>query len=120
MNRLFIFIGMKKIFTFIIGFGLLACSPKITTDGGEGNIGNVMINAIDKKISMAQFDSLCIADTLPRKLAYWNFLGLKNYEDNERVLLFSYMKKDGTIYRVEETMDDSVKIRKRMIIMLDE
>ena len=111
---------MKRIFAFIIGFGMLACSPKITTDGGEANIGNVMITAIDKKISMAQFDSLCIADTLPRKLGYWDFLGLKNYEDNQRVTLFSYMKKDGTVYRVEETMDDSVKIRKRMIILLEE
>jgi len=111
---------MKRIFAFIIGVCVVACSPKITTDGGEANIGNVMINTLNKKISMAQFDSLCVADTLPRNLGYWRFLDLKDYEDNKRVTLFSYMKKDGTVYRVEETMDDSVKITKRKIVVYEE
>jgi hypothetical protein len=109
---------MKKIFVFIIGFGMLACSPKITTDGGEANIGNVMANVINKKMSMAQFDSLCNADTLPNNLGYWQFLGLKEYENNQRVSLFMYMKRNGSneaVYRVEETMDDSVKVIKRVI-----
>lgn len=109
---------MKKIFAFIIGFGMLACSPKITTDGGEANIGNVMANVINKKMSMAQFDSLCNADTLPNNLGYWQFLGLKEYENNQRVSLFMYMKRNGgneAVYRVEETMDDSVKVIKRVI-----
>ena len=109
---------MKKIFAFIIGFIVLSCSPKITTDGGENNIGNVMANVINKKLSMAQFDSLCTADTLPNNLGYWQFLGLKEYEHNQRVSLFMYMKRNGSneaVYRVEETMDDSVKVIKRII-----
>ena len=111
---------MKKIFLFLIGLSIIACSHKITTDGGEADIGNVMINAINKKVSMAQFDSICIADTLPRNLGYWHFLDLKSYEDNKRVSLFSYVKKDGTVYKVEETMDDSVKITKRKIEVYEE
>ena len=111
---------MKKIFLFLFSLAILACSPKITTYGGENRYGNGMVKDMDKKISMAQFDSMCVADTLPRNLGYWHFLELKSYEDNQRVALFMLIKKDGTVYRVEETMDDSVKIIKRKIIMIDE
>ena len=107
---------MKKIFVFIIGVIAFSCSPKITDGGGE--YGNVMTNAINKKVSMAQFDSICIADTLPRNLGHWKFLGLKDYETTKRVSLFMYLKRSGkteSMYRVEETMDDSVKIIKRVI-----
>ena len=110
---------MRKIFYFLFGVTIFACSPKITTCGGEENIGNVMINTDNKKYSMQQFDSMCVADKLPRNLTDWKFLGLKEYESNDRVSLFMYMKRGNlteTVYRVEDTMDDSVTIIKRVII----
>lgn len=96
---------------------MLSCSHKVIVDE-MGNLGNIMANVMNKKISMAQFDSLCVADTLPNNLIEWKFLGLKEYESNKRVSLFMYMKRSGTgetVYRLEETMDDSVKITKRII-----
>jgi len=110
---------MRKILYLLFAFTILGCSYKITTNGGEENVGNTMLNSINKKFSMQQFDSLCIADTLPRKLSDWKFLGLKEYESNQRVSLFMYMKRDSlteSVYRAEDTMDDSVKIIKRIIV----
>ena len=109
---------MKNIFLILFCAIFFACSPKVITDGGENNVGNVMMNSINKKMSIYQFDSLCIADTLPRSFEYWELLGLKEYEDKKAVSLFMYIKRSGTdesVYRVEETMDDSVKVIKRII-----
>jgi len=107
---------MRKLLLFFIF--LTACSSKITTDGGEENIGNTMINVINKKLSITQFDSLCVADTLPSNLEYWRFLGVKDYESGEKVSLYMYLKFNGkneTTYRAEDTKDDSIKITKRLI-----
>jgi hypothetical protein len=109
---------MKKLFYLLFGFAILACAPKVI-NGGDEELGNIMANAINKKVSMAQFDSICIADTIPNKLSDWQFLGLKDYETNKRTSLFMYVKRSGkteSVYRVEETMDDSVKIIKRVIV----
>lgn len=106
---------MKKIFGFILCFIILSCSPKITESVEKGDI---MVNTMKGKYTYAQFDSMCIADTLPQKLAEWKFLGLREYESRQRASLFLYMKSNGryeTVYKVEETMDDSVRITKRII-----
>jgi len=104
---------MKKIFLTIIGMLLTTCSPKIVM--GDG----VVIDNMGGKISMAQFDSVCVADTLPRRLSDWEFLELRRYKNTRRASLFSYTKKDGTIYKVLETMDDSVIMRKKKIKMYE-
>jgi hypothetical protein len=109
---------MKKLFYLFISLLILACTPKSIVDGNE-NMGNTILLDFNGKISMAQFDSMCVADTLPKSLADWKFLGLKDYESNQRVSLFMYMKrnnKEEIMYRAEETMDDSVKIIKRLIV----
>ena len=109
---------MKKLFYLFISLFILACTPKSIVDGNE-NMGNTMLLNFNGKISMAQFDSMCVADTLPKSLMDWKFLGLKDYENNERVSLYVYMKrnsKEEIMYRAEDTMDDSVKIIKRLIV----
>ena len=109
---------MKKLFYLFISLLILACTPKSIVDGNE-NMGNTMLLDFNGKISMAQFDSMCVADTLPKSLMDWKFLGLKDYENNERVSLYVYMKrnsKEEIMYRAEDTMDDSVKIIKRLIV----
>ena len=108
---------MRNILYIIMCILFLSCNPKVIEKIDKGD---VMVNTMKGKYSYAQFDSMCVADTLPRNLGYWHFLELKSYEDNQRVALFMLIKKDGTVYRVEETMDDSVKIIKRKIIMLEE
>jgi hypothetical protein len=106
---------MKKIFGFILGVILLSCTPKVLESVEKGDI---MVNTMNGKYSYAQFDSMCVADTIPSSLGEWKFLGLKDYESNRRNPLFLYMKSNGrteVVYKVEETMDDSVKIIKRII-----
>ena len=104
---------MRKIFYVIFGLLILSCSPKVVPSIEYGN-GNMMINVMNGKYSLAQFDSMCIADTLPRKLYKWEFLGLNDYETAVNTYLFSIVK-GNRIYKVEDTMDDSVKIIKREI-----
>ena len=109
---------MKKLFYLFVSLLILACTPKSIADGTE-NMGNTMLLNFNGKLSMEQFDSMCVADTLPKSLADWKFLGLKDYESNQRVSLFMYMKrnnKEEIMYRAEDTMDDSVKIIKRLIV----
>ena len=109
---------MKKLFYLFVSLLILACTPKSIVDGNE-NMGNTMLLDFNGKISMTQFDSMCVADTLPKSLMDWKFLGLKDYENNERVSLYVYMKrnsKEEIMYRAEDTMDDSVKIIKRLIV----
>ena len=109
---------MKKLFYLFVSLLILACTPKSIVDGNE-NMGNTMLLDFNGKISMAQFDSMCVADTLPKSLTDWKYLGLQDYESNQRVSLFMYMKrnnKEEIMYRAEDTMDDSVKIIKRLIV----
>lgn len=106
---------MKKIFVFIVGCIALSCNPKMI-NGIEKS--KIISTPMKGKYSMAQFDSMCVADSLPRNLGYWDFLGLKDYETKQRTSLFFYIKNMGTddiLYKVEETMDDSVKITKRLM-----
>jgi hypothetical protein len=108
---------MKNLFYLLFGIIILSCSPKVI-NGGDDILGNAMMIAYNQKVSMSQFDSICVADTLPRNLAQWTFLEFKEYELTKRVSLFMYLKRNGkkeSMYRVEETMDDSVKIMKRII-----
>lgn len=106
---------MKKIFVFIVGFIALSCNPKVISGIEKSKVIRTQMNG---KYSMEQFDSMCVADSLPRNLGYWDYLGLKDYESNQRTALFFYMKNIGTddvLYKVEETMDDSVKIIKKLM-----
>lgn len=64
------------------------------------------------KYSMKQFDSMCVADTLPKDLSKWIKFGAKDYETSERILFYSVYKKN-CVYKVEDTKDDSVRITKR-------
>ena len=109
---------MKKLFYLFVSLFILACTPK-SIIGGTENMGNTMLLNFNGKLSMEQFDSMCAADTLPKSLTDWKYLGLQDYESNQRVSLFMYMKrnnKEEIMYRAEDTMDDSVKIIKRLIV----
>jgi hypothetical protein len=64
--------------------------------------------------SKAQFDSMCIADTLPINLLEWEMMWLKEYETGSEVMLYSIYKKN-VVYRVEKTANDSIKITKRQV-----
>ena len=104
---------MKKIFYFIFGALLLSCTPKVVVNDNVF-YGSSMYRTMNGKYSIAQFDSMCVADTLPNDLSKWMNLGVKDYETSEKVSLYSVYKKN-VVYKVEDTKDDSVKITKRIV-----
>ena len=73
-----------------------------------------MFNSMKGVYSKAQFDSMCVADTLPLNLFEWEMMWLKEYETGSEVTLYSIYKKN-VVYRVEKTANDSIKITKRQV-----
>ena len=110
---------MKKLFyIFICIIALLSCSPTELVTNIEREQGDKMFVPMKGKYSIEQFDSMCIADTLPRDLSEWQFIGYRDYEDRSKICLYLLLKENGkyeTMYRVEGIIDDSVKIIKRVI-----
>ena len=103
---------MKKIFYPILFLAILSCTPKVTVNDNIFN-GTSMLRTMNGKYSMQQFDSMCIADTLPRDLSKWIKFNNRDYETSEEILFYSAYKKN-CVYKVEDTKDDSVKITKRV------
>lgn len=104
---------MKKIFCFIFVLVLIACTPKIIVTDNIFD-GETMMNTMNGMYSVEQFDSMCVADTLSMDLNEWQFLGVKDYETNDKVYLYSTFKKN-VVYKVEKSNNDSVKIMKRTV-----
>ncbi len=78
-----------------------------------------MIRTMNGAYSIEQFDSMCVADTLPFNLSLWEKTQILDYETKDRVTLYLYMKESGkteSVYKIEKISDDSVKILKRVII----
>ena len=103
---------MKSIFYFIALFFMLSCSEKVIVKDNVFN-GKSIINTMNGKYSIAQFDSMCIADTLPNNLSEWIVLYTKDYETGEKIKLYSTYK-NNVVYKVENANDDSIKIIKRI------
>lgn len=109
---------MKRLIFIFITFLIASCTPKYLLNEMDGK-GDLMFRPMNGKYSFEQFDSMCVADTLPRSLDAWNFMGLKDYETGDKIYLYSYMKengKDEVVYRIEKLKSDSVKITKRIIV----
>lgn len=91
---------MKKIIIFILFslFLIAACSPKI------------MKNLIKEKYNEYQLDSICQVEKLPNDMKKWHGSFLYDYETNERidqyVFIKEYNRKNEVIYTI--IVDDSV------------
>lgn len=89
---------MKKIIIIFVSLFLaFACSPKI------------MMNSIKGTYNMYQVDSICRVERLPDDLTEWHGTTLYDYETNERinqyVFIKEYNRKNEVIYTI--TVDDS-------------
>ena len=108
---------MKKILGLILSILIISCTPKVVVDNTKK--GDTMMKIMNGNYSFAQFDSMCVADTLPKDFSKWQTLWLKDYETKDKVTLYLYMKECGkteSVYKVEKISDDSVKIIKRVIV----
>ena len=108
---------MKKlIFLFSLIF-LLACGSTNTLYNNAK--GDVMLIGMDGYFTALQFDSMCVADTLPTDLVKWDSILLKDHETGSKTILhYLYVDKDSTevLYKVEIINNkDSIKITKRLI-----
>ena len=72
---------MKKLFILLFGLMILSCNPKVIDNIDKGD---KMLTTMNGKYSIAQFDSMCLADTLPRSLGEWQRFGAKDYESHQR------------------------------------
>lgn len=104
---------MKKLFYLVFFTFLISCAPKIVVNDNIFE-GESMLNSMKGVYSKTQFDSMCIADTLPINLLEWEMIWLKEYETGSEVTLYSIYKKN-VVYRVEKTANDSIKITKRQV-----
>ena len=108
---------MKKLLWLILSVLIVSCTPKIVvTDPVKGD---TMIRTMNGNYSLAQFDSMCVADTIPTDLLKWQNLWVVDYETGSKITLYLYFKENGineSVYRVERVSDDSVKINKRVIV----
>lgn len=89
---------MKKIIIIFVSLFLaFACSPKI------------MMNSIKGTYNIHQVDSICNVERLPDDLTEWHGTTLYDYETNERinqyVFIKEYNRKNEVIYTI--TVDDS-------------
>ena len=74
-----------------------------------------MLALIDAEFTKYQFDSLCVADSLPNDLKKWLYWEFIDYEDNKTIKEFIYIKKvneDDIMYRV--IVDDNYNVMKRL------
>jgi hypothetical protein len=104
---------MKKLLYLVFCVFLISCAPKIVVNDNIFE-GESMFNSMKGVYSKAQFDSMCVADTLPLNLLEWEMMWLKEYETGSEVTLYSIYKKN-VVYRVEKTANDSIKITKRQV-----
>ena len=89
---------MKKIIIILVSLFLaFACSPRI------------MMNSIKETYNIHQVDSICSIERLPDDLTEWHGTTFYDYETNERinqyVFIKEYNRKNEVIYTI--TVDDS-------------
>ena len=102
---------------FIAICSIFACTPNVILTDSNKDKADVMIRTMNGHYSIAQFDSLCLADTLP-PIDKWEMLGTRDHETKKVIKLYFFIKENNryeTVYKVEFLNDDSVKIIKREI-----
>ena len=113
---------MKSIKTIL--FGLLVA----ISIGGCGLIGKHRPNQpdtygtsmrilYDRNFSYAQFDSICVADTIPLDLRLWKAYSARDYETNAIINEYMYIKRLGNneeLFRLMMVNDTTYNIYKRI------
>ena len=95
----------------------VACSPNYTVESSNDVYGAHMLNAFENYYTKAQFDSICDVDNINPDLQQWHILSLRDYETNENVSQYLYIKSLGAneiIYRVHPLDSNTYKITKRI------
>lgn len=99
--------------TSVSGCGLL-CKQK---QKDPETYGTSMRILYDKDFTYKQFDSICVADTIPNNLELWKPYSQFDYETNKAITEYLYIKRLGVneeIYRLMVIDEDTYNIYKRI------
>lgn len=115
---------MRKIIWVIMLALIVACSPKVVNPDGN-NINNdaltsgVMKNMFEDNYTIAQFDSICNADSISNDLKEWHVVGLRDFETRQNVTQYLYIKElyngKESIYRLQKLPNGKYRITKRVV-----
>ncbi len=116
---------MKKflniLLVFLIGAAISSCClfrkvpQKQTTDMV---LAGSMKIVYERDFNPYQFDSLCVADTIPQLLTKWRKSNIYDYETQKSIDEYLYIKRLGTnesIYRLILKDEETYNVRKRIV-----
>lgn len=111
----------KIVLVFLLGLTLLSCGPAWRArhnNGRSDQYAYTMQILFDRNFTLYQFDSLCVADTIPPSLTKWKVADFYDYETNYKVLEFYYIKRLGnneSFYRLLKVDEETYNIIKRVV-----
>ena len=82
------------------------------------NYGVTMKIVFDRQFNLHQFDSLCVADTLPVLLTKWRKITIDDYETDRTLEEYLYIKRLGkneSTYRLIKENEELYNINKRVV-----
>lgn len=119
MNRIFKILTVLLVTVSIFGCGpLRRLCHKNNNDDQSGKYAYSMQIVFDKKFNLYQFDSLCVADTLPILLTKWRKISVQDYESKETIEEYLYIKRLGkneSTYRLIKEDEETYNINKRVV-----
>lgn len=114
-----------KILTVLVIMGsIIGCGPlrrlchKNTDEDNSGKYSYTMQIVFDRQFTPYQFDSLCVADTLPVSLNKWRKISIQDYESKETIYEYLYIKRLGkneSTYRLIIEDESTYNIYKRIV-----
>lgn len=98
-------------------FSMFGCGLFHKTPKQPENYGTSMKILYDQEFTRAQFDSICVADTIPMDLELWKAYSQIDYETSQPITEYLYIKRLGTneeMFRLIMVNDSTYNIYKRI------
>ena len=102
------------IFNIIILLCIIAGGVNKCNSGNDEN--EPAMYGYEKIFNQRQFDSLCVADTLNPILDSWISSSFIDYETNEQLVKYVYLKNDGEVVYTIMPKDTLFLFNKRYVI----
>ena len=106
---------MRNILIICMLFLLVSCA--VNNQVAHAIYGAVMKKSFKDTCNKEQFDSVCLADTLPNDLTKWKRMLFRDFESRKGENIYLFIKKLGKgekIYRVEK-IGSNFRITKREV-----
>ena len=100
-----------------IGLSLVSCGLFRKAPTTPENYGLSMRILYNREFTYTQFDSICVADTIPANLSLWKAYSSRDYETNNIITEYLYIKRLGAneeMFRLIMVNDSTYNIYKRI------